>query len=1306
MQGHRGLLPQLPLAGSPEPRTAPEEPERLRDIPTHVAASHAWFRPAPVSSFSVLTPQLPPSIIPTCSDASSTSETSASTSAPFTASSHASSSPSSSDRPPPTIPDQPAASSWPRALHLFSGPKGRPDGLAAHLSRLGFSVVEVDSRGVADDPDDLLNDDVYSRILADAVDGTYQATVIGIPCSTYSVARFRSMHDGPPVVRRRGGEERGLHEPPPGHEHEAARANLLVQRAVAIAQAVHDSGGVYVIENPIDRGDPLLAARINAAHGRATKVLRPVPEHASLWQMVEISQLAEATHAELVHFPQCMLGGRAQKLTTFLFSPALTGLRSLGQLVCHHSKEQHGYRFRAKRRRGGGWGTASLAAYPATLNQLLATSIAEALHRQVAPQPRPRKCVRWGRVTAYDQQGVEVTHDLPPASQTSDAAADPSASQQRPAQQEQPPPREQLPFNIGERVVLQDSTPRSPATAVIAHMHLQDGEYSYTVLMPDGSQYSAAAQHLTSLSPLVGSKRPHASLAEATLPQAKLQASRLHSASLRRNEPELASTLQREPLPATNVAPDTEWFDPPADTSPPGPLSTDQLIPEQVQRRLREHRRKVQEVYKRANGPEGWRYAKGLRPDPLHFSEEEALLPAGRGWSWHRRPDGLWYPLTRSRWPEDPPESDLDVPAILRAAQADPATFGTSDKRFSDRYILASMAHGYEAPDLERATVIAYPHVGALKEMSGLRKCILKDRKQDEDPLRLPWQQHGSDLPEVWPMRADPVNVVMRNGKARMTIDKSIQLVARFVSYNDAVSLPTYDPVEMVRVGQLSRSIAILLTAGVGVRIWSFDLEAYFRRTGKQRADWWKSGLLLPDGYAFDKRIQFGQKEAPNLTSRQSNFLTWAIRRQLWLFDRRYPPTDPTLLAWRLLRSVLAQTEASDSPQCLVSVLSFIMTYVDDVGAASVDDLLFEQDGTPVYGAWCATREAFEPCGVDHPSAVHIRRPDAHYWTALRTIESFGHTSAEGKGVSPRLQMDLLGVHIDVAAQQQRLTELKARTYGDAASGVLSSPAMASGSLKVDYNTFNSLVHKLLHASSTVVLGRQHLHHCLAARHVDNRLRGNAVILHHAQRTELEWWLLQFQDPTRHCLPLASRCVFPLAGDEGTVVAYSDAAREIAQPSTSGFGAWTVLDDTFYYLHGLWSIFELNTYSINVLELAAESMGTFAFIAQAKALGRRVSHSIDFVDNTAAEYSADRGKPSSARMRSLVQQRFDALDTAHVFSAVDRITSKDNEWADALSRGDQRAADVVRFARAAGLSVHRLYPTAQWRDLSHLASLQ
>lgn len=530
-------------------------------------------------------------------------------------------------------------------------------------------------------------------------------------------------------------------------------------------------------------------------------------------------------------------------------------------------------------------------------------------------------------------------------------------------------------------------------------------------------------------------------------------------------------------------------------------------------------------------------------------------------------------------------------------------------------------------------------------------------------------------------MRADPINVVWRNGKPRITIDKSMELSARFESYNSAVVLEEFNPVEMVRIEQLCRAIAIFLSAGVGVRMWSFDLEAYFRKTGKQRADWWKSGYVLPDGYGFDKRVQFGQREAPVLTSRQSNFLVWAMRREIAAFDEAHPPTEAGLLAWGLLRCLLSEGECSwvfDPLMCL----HFRMQFVDDIGACAPDDLLYSRDGAPYYMRWCARTERHIECEAGAEGTVHARRPDAHYAIALATVEGFGHSSATGKGVPPCLNMDLLGANVDIPSRMRTLAEGKREKYSEDIEALLAASAMAAGGLRVAFGDFNSVVHKLLHASATVLLGRQHLHRCMQARKATNHLAGSYTILHEPQVAELRWWLLQLAEPERHCLPLASRVVFPDVASVGLVCGYSDAAREIASPHLSGFGAWTVIGDILYWLGGLWEEWELSTFSINVLELAAENMGTFAFIAQARALGVNVTHSLDFVDNTAAEYSADRGTPRAAGMQEFVRRRFVALDELEVYSSVERITSIDNEWAErALAR---RGARAGRAAHGAG----------------------
>ena len=54
---------------------------------------------------------------------------------------------------------------------------------------------------------------------------------------------------------------------------------------------------------------------------------------------------------------------------------------------------------------------------------------------------------------------------------------------------------------------------------------------------------------------------------------------------------------------------------------------------------------------------------------------------------------------------------------------------------------------------------------------------------------------------------------------------------------------------------------------------------------------------------------------------------------------------------------------------------------------------------------------------------------------------------------------------------------------------------------------------------------------------------------------------------------------------------------------------------------------------------------------------------------------------------------------------VERITSVDNDWADALSRGEERMRDVLRMARALGWATRRLYPHRDWRELSGLPRL-
>jgi hypothetical protein len=152
---------------------------------------------------------------------------------------------------------------------------------------------------------------------------------------------------------------------------------------------------------------------------------------------------------------------------------------------------------------------------------------------------------------------------------------------------------------------------------------------------------------------------------------------------------------------------------------------------------------------------------------------------------------------------------------------------------------------------------------------------------------------------------------------------------------------------------------------------------------------------------------------------------------------------------------------------------------------------------------------------------------------------------------------------------------------------------------------------------------------------------------------ELKWWQYMLQsDFALRGVPLAHRATFPELVDEGVIAPYSDASREQTSPADSGYGAWAIVGNTFAYVKGRWSLEEVRELDINSLELAAMNIGSFTIMAYAKARGFNVSHLYAFTGNTAAEHSAERGKPKSSRLGALIEQRYSALHRMQRYSSL------------------------------------------------------
>ena len=758
-----------------------------------------------------------------------------------------------------------------------------------------------------------------------------------------------------------------------------------------------------------------------------------------------------------------------------------------------------------------------------------------------------------------------------------------------------------------------------------------------------------------------GSARPHASDVEAQAAIEKAKPS--GTASLRRLLPENESVLIAEPFPLVNLPVVAPWEEAPTESRPsPTPRSTDELIPRGIQEALLRHGVQVHACYDAATRGR-WKWARDHRPQPLVASEEECFTPdTPKGWSWKKRKSqDLWDAIRPSVWPEDPPDFELNANAILAYA---------TEHRFTDMQVISWMCNGYPGPDMPYHTVIGTPHVGALKSMEALMKCAAKDRKRG-------WGEYNSPLPPIWPVLCDPVNIVWRHGKPRMTIDKSMQLSTLYDAYNEHVQLQLEPSIEYVSPALAGRSTAILLTAGVSVRIWGFDVEAYFRKSGKQRTHWWKSGLLYWDGYGYDPRIQFGQREAPVRLGRQSTFLRFAIHKELARIDAAYPSRIGRILEWLALRS--AHANAAGAERHTFAALFYIMLFVDDAAGGSIDDLLYDTVGAPVTTL------------VDGV-VVHMTRATLHYQAALGMLTQFGHDEAQGKGVPPQMRRTFLGVTECVHSQMLYLTSEKKEAYRleciAAKSGV--TLTRAGGGVVVEYDHLNSLVHKLIHAASVHVLGRQHLWHTKAALRARNKIAGGGCILFQSALDELDWWIQRLDSSHEEGTPIAYRLGFPESGDPTLIDSYSDASRELKSPGSSGGGAWCIIAGVFYFIERRWTNHERETYSINVLEYAIMNMATFTFASEARRLGLPVSFVREHTDNSSAEHVAERGRPSTYEMHELTQHRYERLSREGLFSATTRITSIDNDVADWLSRGGQKLMAAIKLAARAGLSVRRL----------------
>lgn len=768
-----------------------------------------------------------------------------------------------------------------------------------------------------------------------------------------------------------------------------------------------------------------------------------------------------------------------------------------------------------------------------------------------------------------------------------------------------------------------------------------------------GPVVAAAAQGLQ-----LGSADPHMLKAPGAVQEPWLRPK--GAFSLDHLDPADVGELRSRAMPELNPTPRTEWRNAPARAGgePPRVRTLDDIIPVRTQRRVAHWMRRLRRCLAAA-ARGNLSMARRLRPADLVLRASEGhMVPGTEAWVWDLRPlmEGKEAVPLRPSGDGDPPATDLNLTEVMAASVG-----------FDDQAIISELVHGVsDDASCEHATVLSPPHVGALQYYEQLQGKLGKDAARG-------WSSTSAELP-FWPVRANAYSMVEeeRGGrvKHRMTIDLSWprpELGIGAESVNGSIDRTEWPAVRLLRASQLAESAAILQTSGAPVKVWSFDCEAYYRKVGRQRGEIWRNCYAVEGGMVVDEREQFGDASAAVKCCRMSNYLAWLVRRAMHKVDGLYPPREPAVMEW--LRD---RPERKDG-----SALGFFGLYVDDGAGGSIDDLLYDTEGAAVVMHGPDERERLGAiCGR------HCRRAEMHFAAACAAVEKVGHMSEPSKEQSPRELLEVLGMELDLVRRRMRLSQGKRHTYAERAAEVAAKEVCR-------LREFESVLHRLLFAACAFPQGRQWLHCMFRVARAQFRLHGGRVHITAKARASLRRWAEELRREEHEGVPLASRGAFPMAGTPGVGVAYSDASGGY------GFGAWALHQGCVIYVCDEWTPAEAALH-INVKELfaMAAAMGTFLPLMGC-------THYAEFTDNTAAEGAARRLSPTTAPMQRLVARRVELLRERGAFSAVARVATGENRWADLLSRKGGEEEFLCEVA-ALGLTARRCAVPAEWRDTAEL----
>jgi hypothetical protein len=569
-------------------------------------------------------------------------------------------------------------------------------------------------------------------------------------------------------------------------------------------------------------------------------------------------------------------------------------------------------------------------------------------------------------------------------------------------------------------------------------------------------------------------------------------------------------------------------------------------------------------------------------------------------------------------------------------------------------------------------SVVVPDHPGALQYHQALTKDYKKQQANG-------WIRVGaSHLPSV-PFRKMPLNVILQehNGKFRTIWNGSWPKKDKpnhWKSFNHNVDMSEQPVLKYVTVEQNCKNVAVLATTGRAVVAVLQDLTSAYKIWGRNVADIWKQGLIGEDGAGLSQRKEFGAANSPMTFQRGgANLIVFLTNATLKVIEHQLDNQLPNDLAvWKEARKKLFPTDAE-----FQSRLWGLLGYLDDFSLQVVDDYL---------------------------ESVRCHRATLYRRVLLDVITAVGHTANEKEQIGE--QYVLLGSECNNRTQSVWLPKVKADRIEAAAVSLLGCTVVQIGQGNVTgrwvpKDKLHKSLHKLMNVALIKPKMRPPLGRLWRLHKVDFKTNNSK---HMSLSMLLDYAFCVVEAKQGASIPFLSAPPLPYHVGESATAQLSDASRpsvmdEHPMPSHWEFGGggayWFTLEsiDTMYYFVVAWSRKEAKDYDVMVLELWTMLVGRKLQSMQGMPAVR-----LELIDNEPAEVAATKNKTKNKACSALLQ-----WNTASHLGLRCRqigIDSKDNDWADWLSRGEE--GKFLAECKAAHITAIKVPVPPDMRDMSWL----